>query len=407
MSDFDYLALDTAGRERRGSVRAASIDDARAVLGARKLYVVRMEATRGSASPSLLSRGALFRKKLSTKQLTLFTRQVATLVRVTPLEEALRTIGRQAEQEQVQRILLSVHSAVLEGRRFSEAMAREPASFPPLYRAMVSAGEGSGTLPQILDRLADLLERQAQVRSKVMSALAYPVILAIVASFVVMALMIFVVPQVVEQFEDVGQELPLLTRMVIWLSEFLSNWWWALILGAVALVLLVGRALRDEALRLRFDRRLLRLPLFGRLLRDLHAARLARTLSTMVASRLPLLEGLKLTTNTINNRALRAASTDITEAIRTGGSLSVALRRAGVFPPLLVYLAASGEASGKLDIMLERAADYLEREFDGFTATALSLLEPAIIVVMGGIVAMIVLSILLPILQLDTLASGV
>ena len=407
MSDFDYLALDTAGRERRGSVRAASIDDARAVLGARKLYVVRMEATRGSASPSLLSRGALFRKKLSTKQLTLFTRQVATLVQVTPLEEALRTIGRQAEQEQVQRILLSVHSAVLEGRRFSEAMAREPASFPPLYRAMVSAGEGSGTLPQILDRLADLLERQAQVRSKVMSALAYPVILAIVASFVVMALMIFVVPQVVEQFEDVGQELPLLTRMVIWLSEFLSNWWWALILGMVALVLLVGRALRDEALRLRFDRRLLRLPLFGRLLRDLHAARLARTLSTMVASRLPLLEGLKLTTNTINNRALRAASTDITEAIRTGGSLSVALRRAGVFPPLLVYLAASGEASGKLDIMLERAADYLEREFDGFTATALSLLEPAIIVVMGGIVAMIVLSILLPILQLDTLASGV
>ena len=407
MSDFDYLALDTAGRERRGSVRAASIDDARAVLGARKLYVVRLEATRGSASPSLLSRGALFRKKLSTNQLTLFTRQVATLVQVTPLEEALRTIGRQAEQEQVQRILLSVHAAVLEGRRFSEAMAREPASFPPLYRAMVSAGEGSGTLPQILDRLADLLERQAQVRSKVMSALAYPVILAIVASFVVMALMIFVVPQVVEQFEDVGQELPLLTRMVIWLSEFLSNWWWALILGMVALVLLVGRALRDEALRLRFDRRLLRLPLFGRLLRDLHAARLARTLSTMVASRLPLLEGLKLTTNTINNRALRAASTDITEAIRTGGSLSVALRRAGVFPPLLVYLAASGEASGKLDIMLERAADYLEREFDGFTATALSLLEPAIIVVMGGIVAMIVLSILLPILQLDTLASGV
>jgi general secretion pathway protein F len=151
---------------------------------------------------------------------------------------------------------------------------------------------------------------------------------------------------------------------------------------------------------------LLRLPLFGRLLRDLHAARLARTLSTMVASRLPLLEGLKLTTQTIHNRALRAASADITESIRGGGSLSAALRRAAVFPPLLVYLAASGEASGKLDVMLERAADYLEREFDSFTATALSLLEPAIIVFMGAIVAVIVLSILLPILQLDTLAAG-
>ncbi|HEV2747949.1 MAG TPA: type II secretion system inner membrane protein GspF [Allosphingosinicella sp.] len=406
MSDFDYLALDTAGRERRGSVRAASAEDARAVLGARKLYVVRMEAAAGAAAPPLLAGGSLFRRKLSARQLTLFTRQLATLVTVSPLEEALRTIARQAEREVVQRVLSSVHAAVLEGRRLSEAMTREAASFPPLYRAMVAAGEGSGTLPQILERLADLLERQAEVRGKVLSALAYPIILAIVAGFVVMALMVFVVPRVVEQFEDVGQRLPLLTRIVIGLSDFLGAWWWALILASVALALLVARALQDEALRLRFDRRLLRVPLLGRLLRDLHAARMARTLSTMVASRLPLLEGLRLTTGTVHNRALRQASIDITEAIRTGGSLSAALRRAALFPPLLVYLAASGEASGKLDLMLERAADYLDREFDTFTATALSLLEPAIIIVMGAIVAMIVLSILLPILQLDTLAGS-
>ena len=406
MSDFDYLALDTAGRERRGSVRAASAEDARASLGARKLYVVRVERSTGTAAAPLLSRGSLFRKKLSTKQLTLFTRQLATLIQVSPLEESLRTIGRQSEKEQAREILLSVHAGVVEGRRLSEAMTRETASFPPLYRAMVAAGESSGTLPLILERLADLLERQAQVRGKVTSALAYPIILAIVAGFVVMALMIFVVPRVVEQFEDVGQELPFLTRAVIGLSEFLAGWWWVLALLLVGLALLLGRALQEETLRLRFDRSLLRVPLLGRLLRDLHAARMARTLSTMVASRLPLLEGLKLTTQTVHNRALRAASVDITEAIRSGGSLSAALKRAGVFPPLLVYLAASGEASGKLDVMLERAADYLEREFDTFTATALSLLEPAIIVVMGAIVALIVLSILLPILQLDTLAGG-
>ena len=406
MSSFDYLALDTAGRERRGLVEASSADDARARLSGRKLYVVRVEPA-GAAPPPLLSKRLLGRRKLGAKQLTLFTRQLATLVQVSPLEEAVRTIGRQAEREEVRAVLSSVHAAVVEGRRLSEAMKREQASFPPLYRAMVSAGESSGTLPQILERLAELLERQAQVRGKVLSALAYPVILAIVATFVVFALMVFVVPKVVEQFEDVGQELPLLTRMVIGLSDFLANWWWALILAAVAAALLAAKALQDEALRLRFDRRLLRLPIAGRLLRDLHAARMARTLSTMVASRLPLLEGLRLTTETVHNRALRAASAEITESIRTGGSLSVALRRAAVFPPLLVYLAASGEASGKLDIMLERAADYLEREFDGFTATALSLLEPAIIVVMGGLVALIVLSILLPILQLDTLASGV
>jgi general secretion pathway protein F len=407
MSDFDYLALDTAGRERRGSVKAASVDDARAVLGARKLFVVKLERGTGATTPPLLSRRALLRNKLTGKQLALFTRQLATLVQVSPLEESLRTIARQAEQETVRRVLESVHGGVVEGRRLSEAMARERASFPPLYRAMVSAGESSGTLPQILERMADLLERQAQVRGKVMSALAYPVVLAIVATFVVFALMIFVVPKVVEQFEDVGQALPLLTRIVIVLSDFLANWWWVLLLVLAGLGLLIGRALQDEALRLRLDRLLLRLPLIGRLIRDLHAARMARTLSTMVGSRLPLLEGLKLTTQTVHNRALRQASEEITEAIRTGGSLSAALKRAGVFPPLLVYLAASGEASGKLDIMLERAADYLEREFDSFTSAALSLLEPAIIVVMGVVVAVIVLSILLPILQLDTLASGV
>jgi general secretion pathway protein F len=413
VAEFDYLALDTAGRERRGSVRAQSADEAKAKLGQRRLFVVKVEEGTGAAgaaapgsNPPLLSRQLFVRKKLSGKHLTIFTRQLATLVQVSPLEEALRTIARQTEKQQVRDILLNVHAGVLEGRRLSDAMGREPASFPALYRGMVSAGESSGSLPQILERLALLLERQAQVRAKVLSAIAYPVILAFVAMFVVFALMIFVVPRVVEQFEDIGQTLPLLTRLVIGLSHFMAAWWWVLLIGIAVSVLAAARLLRDEGLRLKRDRTLLRLPLFGRLIRDLHAARMARTLSTMVASRLPLLEGLKLTTQTVHNRALRIASAEIAETVRTGGSLSGALRRAGVFPPLLVYLAASGEASGKLEIMLERAAEYLEREFDSFTATALALLEPAIIVIMGAVVAVIVLSILLPILQLDTLAGG-
>jgi general secretion pathway protein F len=405
MPDFDYLALDTGGRERRGSVVAPTVEEARARLDKRRFYVVRIEP--GSGAPAkakpLLSLG---QRRMSAKQLTLFTRQIATLIQVSPLEESLRTIARQTEQPHVRDIVAQVHLGVVEGRRMSEAMAREPRNFPPLYRAMVSAGESSGSLPVILERLAELLERQAQVRGKVQTALAYPIVLAVVALFVVVALMMFVVPKVVEQFDTVGQQLPLLTRIVIGLSDFLVNWWWALVLATVAAGSIGWRALRDPALRLRFDAWLLRLPLLGRLIRDLHAARMARTLATMVASRLPLLEGLILTSQTIYNRALRKASEDIVESIRGGGSISAALRRAGVFPPLLVYLAASGEASGKLDVMLERAADYLEREFDGFTATALSMLEPAIIVVMGGLVAVIVLSILLPILQLQTLAGA-
>lgn len=403
MPDFAFVGLDTAGRERRGSVRAATRDAARDQLVSRKLYVVRIEAAAEMQAP-LLSRG--LRRKMGAKQLTLFTRQLATLVQVTPLEEALRTVSRQAEREEVRRVLGNVHAGVVEGRRLSEAMGREPASFPPLYRAMVAAGESSGTLPPILERLANLMERQAQVRGKILSTLAYPIILAIVAAFVVFALMIFVVPKVVEQFQDIGQSLPLLTRIVIGISAFLASWWWALLLAAALGLFLAGRALKDEGIRMKFDRTLLRLPLIGRLIRDLHAARMARTLATMVSSRLPLLEGLRLTTGTVHNRVLRAASAEIAESVRTGGSLSGALKRAGIFPPLLVYLAASGEASGKLDVMLERAADYLDREFDAFTTTALSLLEPAIIIVMGVIVALIVLSILLPILQLDTLAGG-
>ena len=406
MADFDYLAIDTCGQEARGHVAASDMAAARALLDRRRLYVVRLEP---GAPPATRARGPfgleLTRTRLSPKQLTLFTRQLATLSRVSPLEESLRTITRQTEQEGARTIVTVVHAGVVEGRRLADAMAREPKSFPPLYRAMVAAGESSGTLPVILERLSVLLERQAEIRGKLLTALAYPAVLATVAMGVVIALMAFVVPQVVEQFDTVGQELPLLTRIVIGISAAITGYWWLMLL-VLALAGLAGwGALRQPPVRLAFDTWLLRVPLIGRLLRDLHAARMARTLGTMVAGRLPLLEGLSLTAGTIHNRRLKAASDEITESIRGGGSLSSAMRRTAVFPPLLVYLAASGEAAGRLDEMLERAADYLEREFDRFTATALSLLEPLIIVVMGGVVATIVLSILLPILQLNTLAG--
>ena len=404
MTQFDYVALDVSGREKRGRVPAANVEEARQRLAAKKLYVVSVGegAERPVAGAPLLSLGP---KRLSAKQLTLFTRQLATLIRVSPLEEALRTIARQTESEKARAVVETVHGGVLEGRSLSDAMQRETKSFPQLYRAMVAAGERAGSLPVILDRLADLQERQAQVRAKLFAALAYPIVLAIVAMFVVGALMIYVVPKVVEQFDTVGQQLPLLTRFVIGISGVFAGWWWLILLTLGGLVFLGWRLLQNPARRMAFDRALLRLPLLGRLIRDLHAARLSRTLATMVASRLPLIDGLALSSRTVRNHALRQASEEMVEAIRGGGSLSAALRRTDLFPPLLVYLTASGESSGQLDAMLERAADYLEREFDSFTAAALAMLEPAIIVIMGVIVAGIVLSILLPILQLETLAG--
>ena len=403
MPDYRYVAIDPQGRERKGRLTAANDEAARADLVRRKFHIVAVEAA--GAKPAGRSLLAFRKTKLSAKELALFTRQLATLAEVAPLEEALRTLTRQSEAERARAIIGDVHAGLLEGRRLADAMGRQPGSFPPLYRAMVAAGETTGSLTTILARLADLLERQAEVRGKLIAALAYPIVLAIVAIGVVAALMIFVVPRVVEQFTDTGQQLPFLTRAVIAISSFAANWWWLIALLIVAAAFGWAAALRRPAFKAAVDARLLRLPLLGRLLRDLYAARFARTLSTMVSSRLPLVEGLKLTVPTIRNAALAGATANIVDQVRAGGGLSAALRDAGVFPPLLVYMTASGESAGRLEVMLERAADYLEREFDRFTAASMALLEPVIIVVMGSCVALIILAILLPILQLQNLAG--
>lgn len=403
MPDFAYHAIDPDGREKRGRITAANDDGAREALAQKKLYVVRVEPA--PARVSALSALPVRRRRLNSKQLTLFTRQLSSLVQVSPLEEALRTISRQSEQPHVREILGQVHNGVVEGQRLSEAMRREAVSFPALYRAMIAAGEGAGTLPLITERLANLLERQAEMRGKLIGALAYPAILSLVAILVVMGLMVSVVPRVVEQFDNVDQQLPLITRIVIGISAFLASYWWVLLALVVVAGFIFWQAYKQPAFRLSVDQTILRLPLLGKLIRNLHAARMARTLATMVASRLPLLEGLRLTGGTIRNSVLSKANDDIVEAVRGGGSLSGAMRASGVFPPLLVYLTASGESAGQLDLMLERAAEYLEREFDNFTSAALSLLEPMIIVAMGGVVAVIILAILLPILQLQNLTG--
>ncbi|MDH5824144.1 type II secretion system inner membrane protein GspF [Luteimonas sp. RD2P54] len=398
MATFEYAALDAHGRDRSGTVAAASQDEARERLLRRQLFPVKL----APAAPAA-SRASLLGGRFGNRELTLVTRQLATLAAVAPLEEALRTIGAQAEKPAVRRVLLSTHAALVEGFRLSEAMARQGSAFPPLYRAMVAAGEGTGALPEILERLADLLERQQQVRGRLATALVYPAVLALTALAVVIALMTFVVPKVVEQFDSMGRTLPWLTRAVIAVSELMTGWGLALLTALALAGAGFARLLRRPGFRLRFDAWLLRAPLLGRLLRNLHAARLARTLSIMLASGLPLMEGLQVTARTVHNRVLRRATEGMAEAIREGGSLSAAMRRAAVFPPTLLYMASSGEGSGRLAPMLERAADYLEREFNTFTAAAMSLLEPAIIVAMGGLVALIVLSILLPILQFNAL----
>ena len=410
MATFDYVAVDAGGRMVRGTLTAADDGGVRALLSRRKLAPLEVIPSRGAGRRREDAQGReggpRTAGKLDARTLALTTRQLATLVTVSPVEEALRAIALQADRPVVRAVLESVHGGVMEGRRLSDAMALQGQAFPPLYRAMVSAGETSGALAPILERLADGLERDQVVRGKVITALVYPAVLAVVAIGVVIALMTLVVPRVVDQFDSMNQVLPLLTRLVIGLSDGMRDWGWLAALLISAALAAGAIALRNPTIRLRVDTASLRLPLVGRLTRDLHGARMARTLATMITAGLPVLEGLTITARTVSNRRLRLATETMAEAVREGGGLSAAMRRADVFPSILVTMTASGEASGRLEPMLERAAEYLEREFSTFTAVMLSLIEPAIIVVMGGVVALIVLSILLPILQINTLAMG-
>ncbi len=402
---FAYVGVNGAGRQVTGRLTAASAEEARRQLERRHLLVLDLSETDAVAEPARRAEAA-GRQRLSAKALALTTRQLATLVAVAPLEEALRTLVAQADRPRVKTVLGRVHASLLEGRSLADAMAAQGAAFPPLYRAMVRAGETSGALAPILERLAEGLDHEQQIRGKVITALVYPVMLAVVAMGVVIALMTFVVPKVVEQFDSMGQTLPLLTRGIIALSNLMTSWGWLvlILLGAGVAGLFLAR--RREAFCLKTDRMVLKMPVIGALVRDLHAARMARTLSTMISAGLPVMEGLNITARTVSNRALRQATEAMADAVREGGGLSAAMKRAGVFPPVLIHMTSSGEASGQLEPMLARAADYLDREFSTFTSVMLSLLEPAIIVIMGGVVALIVLSILLPILQINTLALG-
>ena len=321
-----------------------------------------------------------------------------------PLEEALQTLMAQAEKNAA--ILEDIHVKVVEGYKLSTALAQQPKSFSPLYISMVAAGEASGGLAKVLENLADLLDRQAKTRSALLAALAYPSALALVALAVIIAMMTLVVPKLVEQFDTMGQSLPWLTTAVITVSNLLVHYGWLILTVAVVSGLVAVRALRQPQVKARFDAFLLRLPFIGTILKRVAAAQLARTLSVMLENGLPVVDGLAATAKTAQNSQIRRAYQEVMRDIGEGSTISAALKRTGLCPPLLINMAASGEQSGRLAVLLDRAGETLEREFDTATTTALSLLEPAIIVLMGGAVTIIVLAILLPILQLNVLAIG-
>ena len=401
MAGFKFEARDSRGRRQRGVLQADTARQARAALREQGLLPVAVEALSEGA---VARRGFSWRRGLGAAELSMVTRQLATLLGAgLTVDQTLQALIEQAEGERVRQVFAGVRGEVLAGQTLARALGQYPAAFGELYQNVVKSGEQSGELPGVLLRLADYLEASHALRQKVGLAFVYPAIISVVALLVVVMLVSYVVPQVVGVFENTGQELPWLTRALIATSDFLRAAWPYLLGGAALAAWAATRALRRPRLRHRVHQAWLRLPVVGRLVRTANAARLASTLAILVGSGVPLLAALAAAGGVVHNLPLRQALDETLRRVREGASFSRALAHTKVFPPVLSHLIASGEASGKLGHMLERAATQQTQELQTRVATLTGLLEPLLILVMGALVLLIVLAILLPVMEMNQL----
>ncbi|HPF46801.1 MAG: type II secretion system inner membrane protein GspF [Alphaproteobacteria bacterium] len=404
MPAYNYEALDSSGQTRKGVIAADSLRDARQKLRAISLFPVDIKQGKDKDRYSIAGLSLSKHKAISSKDLTLLTRQMATMFSAgTPIEEALGALSKQCEKAVLRNILTKIRAQVSEGSKLSDAMKSESASFPALYRAMIAAGEASGNLGPVMERIADYSEKSQDIKNKVSTALIYPIVLSVVATAVLVILMTFVVPKVVSQFENIGAELPGLTRVVMAISSFLVNYGLFLLIGLIGFITLFISLGRRKSVRLKIHGVLLKLPFVGRLILSVSSARFARTMGTLIDGGSPVLESIRAAKETVSNEVIREAIETVYLNVREGHSLSFAMKRTGVFAPLLIYMCSMGEKSGRLSYMLVKIADYLEAEFEGISQKALSLLEPMIVIIMGLMVGLIVMSIMLPIMRLNSL----
>ena len=402
MGAYEYSALNAKGAEKKGIIEGESSRQVRQQLREQNLTPLRVVEVAQKEKQRQTRQH--FTRGISVTALALMTRQIATLVRsATPLAEALTTVARQTDKQRLKSLLMAVRGQVLEGHSLADGLAQFPHVFDELYVATVRAGEQSGHLDLVLERLADYTEMRQQTRQRVQLALLYPIILTLMAIGVVTALLAFVVPEVVKVFESTGQDLPWLTRALITSSDFLNSYFPHLLILLALVVLIFNRMLKNIEFKTRMHQLILRIPIAGSLVRGMNTARLARTLSILSASNVPLLHAMHIAAQVLINLPMRNAVEEAALRVREGTSLAQSLEKSGYFPPLFIQLVSGGEASGELEKMLEHAASSQERELQTLIATLFGLLEPLLILTMGAVVLVIVLAILLPIFDLNQL----
>nr|WP_136250869.1 type II secretion system inner membrane protein GspF [Ningiella ruwaisensis] len=404
MPAFAYKALDTRGRNKTGVLEGDTARQIRQQLREKALIPVEVNkvAEEKTSKPSF----SLFTPGISAGDLALLTRQMATLIEsALPIEEALLAVAEQCEKPRYKNMMMAVRSKVVEGHSLAKAMGDFPRVFDTLFRAMVAAGERSGHLDTVLNRLADYTEKKQRTSSQITQAMVYPIVMLIVAFGVVIMLLTVVVPEIVGQFDTMGQELPLITRILIGLSEAVQAYGLIAAILLAVLILLINRVLQIPRFKLAWHKRILFLPVVGKLARGTNTARFAQTLSILSASSVPLLESMRIAGNVLENLHLQNLVQEAAVHVKEGSSLRAALDKTRVFPPMMMHMIASGERSGELQQMLARAADNQERELEATIGISLKIFEPILIVSMAAIVLFIVMAILMPILELNNLAG--
>ncbi|MDH4025365.1 MAG: type II secretion system inner membrane protein GspF [Desulfuromonadales bacterium] len=396
---FEYSGLDNQGRKKTGTIDGPGRKVVTQQLSDQGIYLTDLRETGAQRVRKLSFRFGMARK-LPTGELAAATRQMATLLGAgLSLDDALNTVNEQTDQPLLSKTFAKVREHVVQGGTLHEALAAHRHIFPDLFINMIQVGEDSGTLDRTMYRLADFLESQARMRARVQAALAYPLLMTLVGSGVLVFLFVFVIPKITTMLNELDRALPWPTLLLITLTDFLARWWWLLGLLLVVAVLALKRYRDSTRGREHIDSLLLKAPLFGRLQLLIVTARFARTLGTLLESGVPLLKALDIARNLLSNRILNQAIETVTLRVQEGTGLALSLKETTVFPPMLAQLTAAGEKSGKLEEMLFRVADTYEHQTDLSMTGMLSLLEPLMILVMGGIVGFVVLAILLPIFE--------